>query len=120
MRWGFGRWGSEMLVYKLCGLLRKTYDKMNVDYVILEQEMQVLKDCFIYSHTKRGEGHFLFYVQTNYLMVKQHDEIVVWLQSVKKVLSIDAEVYNAIVEQLKSVYREKEFKKKGYYISLFK
>lgn len=62
----------------------------------LEKEMQVLKDCFIYSHTKRGEGHFLFYIQTNYLMVMHQKEIVKWLYDIKEVLTVDTEVYNVI------------------------
>lgn len=62
----------------------------------LEQEMHVLKNCFIYSHIKSGEGHFLFYVQTNYLMVQQYKKIVEWLKDVKRVLDIETEVYNVI------------------------
>ncbi len=62
----------------------------------LEEEMRVLKNCFIYSHTKSGEGHFLFYVQTDYLMVQQYEKIVEWLKSIKNELNIDTEVYNVI------------------------
>lgn len=62
----------------------------------LEEEMQILRDCFVYSHTKNNNRHFLFYVQTNYLMVKRHKEIVDWLRDVRKMLDIEAEVYNVI------------------------
>lgn len=62
----------------------------------LEQQMQVLKDCFLYSHTQNGEAHFLFYVQTNLLMIQKRKEIILWLKKKKEEMILEKEAYNII------------------------
>lgn len=62
----------------------------------LEKEMRLLKDCFLYSHTKNGEAHFLFYVQTNLVMIKRRNEITKWLRRIKDKIALEKEVYNII------------------------
>lgn len=62
----------------------------------LEKEMRLLEDCFLYSHIKNGDAHFLFYVQTNLLMIKRRSEIEEWLREKKKEISFEDETYNVI------------------------
>lgn len=62
----------------------------------LEEEMRMLEDCFLYSHIKNGDAHFLFYVQTNLLMMKRRKEIEDWLRKLKGNISQEAETYNII------------------------
>lgn len=62
----------------------------------LEKEMRLLKDCFLYSHTKNGDAHFLFYVQTNLVMIRKQKEITEWLQGIKDKIVTEKEVYNII------------------------
>lgn len=62
----------------------------------LEEEMRLLKDCFLYSHTKNGEAHFLFYVQTNLLMIRRRSEIENWLNNKKSEVAPDKDAYNII------------------------
>lgn len=69
-----------------------TFEKINE----LEEQMRLLKDCFLYSHTKIGEAHFLFYVQTNLLMIQRRNEIEEWLKNKKSEIAPDKDAYNII------------------------
>ena len=62
----------------------------------LEQEMSLLKDSFLYSHTKSGDAHFLFYVQSNLLMVQKRAEIEQWLRNIKNTISLGSDTYDVI------------------------
>ena len=62
----------------------------------LEQEMYLLKDNFLYSHTKSGDAHFLFYVQSNLLMVQKRVEIEQWLRNIKNTINLEPDTYYVI------------------------
>lgn len=62
----------------------------------LEQEMHLLKDSFLYSHTKSGDAHFLFYIQPDLLMVRKQEKIRDWLRNLKNMIKLETDTYNVI------------------------
>lgn len=63
------------------GLLKEP-EQSDYDYEYLEKEekrLSVLEKALIYSHTKRGENHFLFYFKTDELFLLQKKQIIDWL-----------------------------------------
>lgn len=52
-----------------------------------EQRMEVLKDVLLYRHLERNENHFLFYFQTERLIVQCSEEIISWLKGLKEKVS---------------------------------
>lgn len=60
-------------------------DKIFWDNLELEeQKLSVLKDSLIYSHVKRGENHYLYYFQTDKLMIQHSTQIEEWLDGIEK------------------------------------
>lgn len=48
-----------------------------------ESRMSVLRDVMLYRHLQRGENHYLFYFQTNLLILLCREEIKAWLREIK-------------------------------------
>lgn len=49
-----------------------------------ERRMMLLKDILLYRHLERNENHFLFYFQTERLVVQYPNEIKEWLEKVRE------------------------------------
>lgn len=48
-----------------------------------EDKMDVLKDIMLYRHLERNENHFLYYFQTERLMVQYSEKIREWLEGIR-------------------------------------
>lgn len=48
-----------------------------------EKKMEILKDILVYRHVERNENHFLFYFQTERLLIRYPEEIRSWLEGIK-------------------------------------
>lgn len=63
-----------------------------------EKKIEAIKQSMLYNHLERGENHFLFYFQTDLLMISKKQEIKEWLKSIKKEkIQVDAEDYIILV-----------------------
>ncbi len=58
-----------------------------------EQRLEVLRNEVLYCHLERNENHFLFYFQTERLLVEHSKEIIDWLGEVKGKIQIPKNDY---------------------------
>lgn len=58
-----------------------------------EEKLEVLKKFFLYRHLERNENHFLFYFQTERLIVKYSKEVCDWLKKLRDQIEIRANDY---------------------------
>lgn len=49
-----------------------------------EEKIEILRDILVYRHVERNENHFLFYFQTEKLIIKYSEEIKRWLEGLKE------------------------------------
>ncbi len=56
-----------------------------------EAEIGILKDSMLYRHLERGENHFLFYCQTNLLLLYCQKEIQKWLEGIRDKVQLSGE-----------------------------
>lgn len=67
---------------------------------LIDQEstrLKVLEECLIYGHLQRNETHFLYYVQTEKLVIQAANEISQSLKLWKQNMIIKADEYHVIV-----------------------
>lgn len=79
--------------------LYKEEKNINLDYKCLEQEegnLAELKDVLIYSHTMRGENHFLYYFKTDELFVRQKEKITEWLKNIANLVNVKDDEYHIL------------------------
>lgn len=65
------------------GLYQKV-EKSEYTYVFLKEEekkLRVLEDFTMYSHLKRGENHYLYYLKTDEFFLAQKEKIEEWLKN---------------------------------------
>lgn len=53
-----------------------------------ESQVSVLRDVMLYRHLQRGENHYLFYFQTNLLILLCQEEIKAWLREIKSKIQL--------------------------------
>jgi len=73
------------------GLLENHTEYASIDQNKLdeeEREMEVLKDALLYRHIERNENHFLFYFQTERLIVEYPEKIMRWLEGIRDRVSV--------------------------------
>lgn len=58
-----------------------------------EQKLEVLRDLLLYRHLERNENHFLFYFQTERLIVQSAEEICDWLTGIKEKIVVESNDY---------------------------
>lgn len=58
-----------------------------------EEKLSSLKNVLLYRHLERNENHFLFYFQTERLIVQEESKIREWLLGIKKDITIPKEDY---------------------------
>lgn len=58
-----------------------------------ENKQEVLKDILIYRHLERNENHFLWYFQTERLIVKYPEKIRDWLKEIKEKIEVKKNDY---------------------------
>lgn len=49
-----------------------------------EEKIEILRDILVYRHVERNENHFLFYFQTEKLIIKYSEKIKEWLESLRE------------------------------------
>lgn len=81
----FGLYG-EGAEYKL------TYETIAAE----EEELSVLRESLVYSHTQRGENHFLYYFKTDELFLRQKQDIESWLREKAGSIHISADEYHVL------------------------
>ena len=59
----------------------------------IENELLPLKSSLIYSHTKRGENHYLFYFKTDELFLNARQDIDDWLKDVSLKINVNEKDY---------------------------
>lgn len=67
---------------------------------LIEQEkkkLQVLEECMMYGHIKRNDTHFLYYVETEKLVMRAENEILQSLKSWKNNMPAKQNAYHVIV-----------------------
>lgn len=62
-----------------------------------EDMMDVLKDIMLYRHLERNENHFLFYFQTEKLMVQHPGKIREWLEGIRDNLSLSSSAGDYVI-----------------------
>ncbi|MBD5545762.1 MAG: hypothetical protein HDR01_16355 [Lachnospiraceae bacterium] len=82
------------------GLYGKEDDVLHMpEWEEIEKEqgkLECLKDSMIYSHVRRGENHFLYYVQTEKLSVQYSKEIEAWLKLLSSKIKLQNNEYHVI------------------------
>lgn len=58
-----------------------------------EQKLEVLRNVVLYCHLERNANHFLFYFQTERLLVEHSKEIIDWLKEIKGSIQIPKNDY---------------------------
>ena len=79
--------------------LYKEPQNTELDYECIEREekyLEELKDVLIYSHTMRGENHFLYYFKTDELFIRQKENIINWLKNIEKSINIKENEYHIL------------------------
>lgn len=61
-----------------------------------EESLSVLKDSLIYSHTKRGENHYLYYFKTDDLFLKNKRSIMLWLEQIAGQIQVRHDEYHIL------------------------
>lgn len=61
-----------------------------------EEKLSVLRGTLVYSHTQRGENHFLYYFKTDELFLKQKQSIEEWLKEKASEIHISADEYHVL------------------------
>lgn len=61
-----------------------------------EEKLEELKTSLIYSHTQRGENHYLYYFKTDELFVKNKKNIIEWLKDIDEQLKINKDEYHVL------------------------
>ncbi|MCM1043920.1 MAG: hypothetical protein NC417_00265 [Candidatus Gastranaerophilales bacterium] len=69
-----------------------TYDRIKDE----EEKLSVLRGTLVYSHTQRGENHFLYYFKTDELFLKQKQSIEAWLRNEVPKIHINANEYHIL------------------------
>lgn len=67
---------------------------------LIEQEkkkLQVLEECMMYGHIQRNDTHFLYYVETEKLVMRAESKILQSLESWKKNMPAKQKAYHVIV-----------------------
>ncbi len=58
-----------------------------------EEKLKILYDLFIYRHIERNENHFLFYFQTERLIIKYAEAVREWLIGIREKINVEAGDY---------------------------
>lgn len=66
------------LIEEKCGLPAITRDQILQE----EEKMEILKDILIYRHIEKNENHFLFYFQSERLLIRYSEKIRDWLKGI--------------------------------------
>lgn len=53
-----------------------------------EEDLEILRDLFLYRHIERNENHFLFYFQTERLIVQHADKVCEWLSGISEKIHV--------------------------------
>lgn len=61
-----------------------------------EASLKCLEDSLVYSHVRRGENHYLYYFQTEKLMVHHCDDVIQWLVKIRRKLEFNINEYHII------------------------
>lgn len=69
-----------------------TYDRIKAE----EENLSVLWGTVVYSHTQRGENHFLYYFKTDELFLKQKRNIESWLKGKATQIDVSADEYHVL------------------------
>ncbi|MDE5590024.1 MAG: hypothetical protein K2J60_12960 [Acetatifactor sp.] len=58
-----------------------------------ERNLEILNDLFLYRHIERNENHFLFYFQTERLIVQHAEKVCEWLADISDKIQVEARDY---------------------------
>lgn len=77
---------SSTIPNQAFGIIEKRIEHVLKAEEIREEEEKIssLKDVMLYRHLQRGENHFLFYFQTNLMILIHQKEIKDWLRKIKR------------------------------------
>lgn len=67
------------------GLLGQNEERPQITYRKISDEenrIKILRNSLIYSHTQRGENHYLYYFKTDELFVEYKADIIKWLKDI--------------------------------------
>ncbi|RKJ04896.1 hypothetical protein D7X87_10005 [bacterium D16-54] len=62
-----------------------------------EQKLEILRNVVLYCHLERNANHFLFYFQTERLLVEHSKEIIDWLNDIKSKIKIPQNDYVVLI-----------------------
>ena len=78
------------------GLIGRELEECKINWQELhreEQRLEGLKDILLYRHLERNENHFLFYFQTERLIVQNPEEVCDWLKEIKEKVEVNPNDY---------------------------
>lgn len=78
------------------GLISKKRESCRINKEELQKEeekLEILQNLFLYRHLERNENHFLFYFQTERLIVQYAEEVCRWLLEIKEKIEIKSNDY---------------------------